>query len=138
VESQRQFLIGIGFEVAGAWVLRDGALDCDLTCHADRSDVLYAFVAGHELKYIGRTVKTLRWRMSQYKRPGLTQRTNSRVNPQIRELLAQRQGVEVFALVDQEPITYRGVRLSLAGGLEGALIARLNPPWNQMGVRVRP
>ncbi len=137
MESKRQFLVDLGFEPAGAWVLLGSTLDWRLTRHAERSDLLYAFVAGHDVKYIGRTVKTLRWRMNQYKRPGPSQRTNIRISVQIAALLARGQEVEILALVSGESITYRGIELSLAGGLEGPLISRLGPAWNQMGAHGR-
>jgi len=133
--SQRQLLIDLGFEAAGAWVLAGNDLVCRLARHPDRSGILYAFVVGDNVMYVGKTAKTLRWRMNQYRRPGPSQRTNQRINPQICELLAEGQDVEVLVLVDAEPIMYRGLRLSLAAGLEDALIARLDPPWNQVGRR---
>ena len=109
--SQRELLTDLGFEPAGAWALEGGGLACRLARHADLSDVLYSFVVGHDVKYVGKTAKTLQWRMSQYRRPGPSQRTNQRINPQICELLAQGQDVEVLVLVDAEPIMYRGIRL---------------------------
>ena len=47
--------------------------------------------------------------------------------------LPQEVDLAIWVLLQKEEILYRGVHLSLAGGLEQPLIARFYPPWNMRG-----
>lgn len=123
----------LGFEEVGEWVLRDDALQLRLARYGQESGILYAFVAESAVKYIGKSSRTLEQRLYGYSRPGPTQHTNLRIRPAIEELLRQGQRVQILALVQKEEILYRDMPLSLAGGLEDALIARFSPPWNVRG-----
>ncbi len=128
--SGKDSLYVLGFEEVGEWVFERGALQFSLTQCGHERDLLYAFVVCGEVKYIGKSSRTLEQRLNGYRQPGPTQRTNLRIRPVIEEQLRQGMRVQILALVQREEILYRSVPLSLAGGLEDALIARFNPPWN--------
>ena len=96
-------------------------------------NVLYSFVSGPEILYIGKTTIALRDRMYQYQRPGSSQRTNIRNNAAIRGLLESGAKVEIYALPDPGDMEYRGFHLNLAAGLEDSLISELKPIWNKTG-----
>ena len=48
-------LLEIGFERAGEWSLDDDELAIGIEHYANAANVLYAFVSGEELLYIGRS-----------------------------------------------------------------------------------
>ncbi len=122
----------IGFALAGTWrPLSETKLEFDLNDNiAASKNVLYAFVAGGELMYLGKTVQSLRTRMAGYKNPGSTQPTNKRNNKNIKHSLAEGKCVEIFILPDNGLLHYGGFHVNLAAGLEDSLIRLLNPPWN--------
>ena len=77
-------LLEIGFEPAGHWLLKGGALDLCLSRHASQRNILYAFVSDGEVMYVGKTVKVRCERMGGYKNPGPSQVTNYRNNARIK------------------------------------------------------
>jgi hypothetical protein len=129
-------LLDIGFQVAGDWLLENGALRISFRQHAEQRNILYAFVCNGAVKYVGVSTQTLRKRMAGYKSPGPDSRTNIRNNRNIRELLAQGVAVEVYALPDSGLMHYGPFHLNLAAGLEGSIIAMLRPEWNIIANRL--
>jgi hypothetical protein len=81
-------------------------------------------------KYVGVSTQTLRKRMGGYISPGPKSTTNILLNRNIREQLANDVAVEVYALPDTGLMHYGPFHLNLASGLEGSIIATLNPAWN--------
>ena len=126
-------LLELGFEELGQWFLEGDGLRFRLGSHGDLQDVLYAFVAGGEVRYIGKSNRTLGQRLNGYRRPGAKQQTNLRIHPSIRELLEHGSQVKILALATKLDMTFGGVHVSLAAGLEDALIAELRPAWNVRG-----
>lgn len=120
----------IGFEEVGYWFLHGDEMEFRLEKHEEGQDILYAFVAKDNVKYIGKTVKTLTDRMNRYKHPGRQQATNVKNNKEIRKLLEQGIAVKIFALLPNQETLYRGLPIDLVTGLESKLISVLNPPWN--------
>ncbi|UFS71186.1 hypothetical protein LPW11_03095 [Geomonas sp. RF6] len=123
-------LLEIGFSPVGSWILSEGELQCELHRDCRNTNVLYAFVSDGEVKYIGKSIRTLRQRMQGYQRPGATQSTNIKNNLRIRDLLAGGAAVQVLALVDNGHLRYGQFHLNLAAGLEDDLIRVLDPEWN--------
>lgn len=124
-------LRGLGFLEVGAWELDGGNLFPRLRDRATARNVLYAFVSGTEVLYLGVSTQSLGQRMRGYARPGPTQRTNLANHAHIRAALSQGHSVAIWVLEPTEVIPYHGVALNIAAGLEGPLIARLQPPWNR-------
>jgi len=125
-----QFLLELGFEEVGEWLIEEDSLQFSLTRHRNEQNILYAFVVQGEVKYIGKSNLTLSRRMNGYKQPGPTQNTNIRINSRIKDLLHKNISVQILAFVEKEKILYRGVPINLAAGLEDNLIARVRPQWN--------
>lgn len=122
-----------GFVEVGRWELRDGRLAYSLDKEKTSYNVLYAFVSGDEVLYVGKTTIALRDRMYQYQRPGPSQRTNIRVNSSLTEFLSQGGAVKIFALPDRGEMEYHGFHLNLAAGIEDSVINELQPQWNKAG-----
>lgn len=100
--------------------------------------MLYAFVVGDEVLYIGKTVQPLRARMRGYERPAPTQSTNERSHAKIREFLAGGREVQVLALPDNGLLHYGGFHVNLAAGLEDSIVRELRPKWNVTGKPSEP
>ncbi|RQQ52258.1 GIY-YIG nuclease family protein [Burkholderia stagnalis] len=126
-------LFEIGFAPVGCWRLRDGTLFLELTDKVDHANVLYAFISGDDVLYVGKTTKTLRGRLASYLKPSESQRTNTRNNGAIRGLLSAGQEVDILALPDLGLHRYGEFKINFAAALEDSIIKTLSPPWN--GVR---
>ncbi len=129
-------LLEIGFQPAGHWLLEEDQLRFELARHSAQKNILYAFVCDGEVKYVGKTTRTLAARMAGYKRPGKTQMTNINNHRRIRELLAGGVAVEIFALPDNGLLHYGRFHLNLAAALEDDIIRTIDPEWN--GGRTEP
>lgn len=127
-------LVNMGFKLAGAWSLDGDGLRLSFVDHGSARNILYAFVAGGAVMYVGKTTQTLAKRLYGYARPGPTQSTNIKGNRLIREALASGQLLEVFALPDNGLLYYGGFHVNLAAGLEDSLVRELRPPWNVAGM----
>ena len=119
----------LGFEEAGHWRIRAGRPYFRLESHHQLSDVLYAFVADTAVMYVGKTATALETRMRAYRMPGPTQRTNLRVRAHMSRLLARGDTLAIWVML-HDPLTYRGFKVSLAAGLEDAVIQATRPQWN--------
>ena len=133
MQSPREQLNNLGFAPAGAWTMEAGCLCLQLDTHQRESNILYAFVSGDAVLYIGKSVRQLGQRLYGYKRPGSTQRTNLRNHDLLLDALAREAAIEILVLAPSERLMYRGWPVSVAAGLEDTMIARLNPPWNRTG-----
>lgn len=125
-----QRLYEIGFQKAGTWSLKGEELVLQLDNLAERQNVLYAFVTGSTVKYVGKTTQSLQRRMFGYQKPNVDQRTNWRNRIAIVELLKRGQQVDILALADTGLLRYGSFHLNLAAGLEDSIIATLKPEWN--------
>ena len=129
MRSKHDRIKAIGFTLVGSWRLGNSKLEFDLNDKlAAAKNVLYAFVAGGELMYVGKTTTPLQERMGYYK--NATKSTNLKNNRKIRESLAEGKVVEIHVLPDNGLLYYGGFHVNLAAGLEDSLIRDLNPPWN--------
>ena len=123
-------LLDIGFEQAGHWTFERGDLHFELNKFATRNNVLYAFVVNNDVKYVGKTIKTLTQRMRWYKKPSQTQITNVRNNLNILECLQSGHVVDIYVLPDSGLMKYGVFHLNLAAGLEDSIIKIMRPEWN--------
>ena len=123
-------LLEIGFEPAGHWLLESDKLKFELTRHSTQTNILYAFVCDGQVKYVGKTVRTLKMRMSGYKNPGATQTTNINNHRRICELLYAGVAIEILALPDSGLLHYGQFHLNLAAALEDDIIRKIDPEWN--------
>jgi hypothetical protein len=117
----------------GAWTLADDLLQLILHSHQAARKILYGFVSGDDVLYIGVSTRSLEQRMRGYARPGPTQRTSRANHARLVTLLGEGLAVTFWVLVPDELITYRSISLDVPAGLESTLINRLRPPWNIRG-----
>ncbi|MHB1458692.1 MAG: GIY-YIG nuclease family protein [Armatimonadota bacterium] len=110
--------------------MKDSKLDFELTRHATSNNILYAFICDGQVKYIGKTIRTLSARMYGYKNPGPTQITNINNNKRINDLLSEGIAVGILALPDNGLMHIGQFHLNLAAGLEDDIIRVINPEWN--------
>jgi hypothetical protein len=128
-------IVAIGFKRVGDWTHAGGGIVFALDeSFVTERNVLYAFVVGGELMYIGKTINSLHDRMQRYKTPAKTAAkggsTNIKNNENIRLILGRGESVEIFALPDNGLLHYGGFHVNLAAGLEDSLVHELKPPWN--------
>lgn len=123
-------LLEIGFKPAGHWSLDGENLVLELSRQQSQKNVLYSFVCDGEVKYVGKTTRTLLQRMAGYRKPGSTQSTNIRNHGKIKEQLASGAAVEILALPDNGLLHYGAFHVNLAAGLEDDIIRTINPEWN--------
>jgi hypothetical protein len=126
-------LTELGFIKVGTWTLFDSGIKFLLTDHQDEKKVLYSYVSADRIMYIGKTAQPLTRRLMGYQKPGSTQRTNIRVNKKILHLLKEGLPIDIYILTDPGLLQYGGFKISMAGGLEDALIDQFKPVWNISG-----
>jgi hypothetical protein len=126
-------LTDIGFLKAGYWFIENDELQYNLTSFSSEKNILYCFIWNNKIKYIGKTVKTISQRMYGYKNPSISQRTNYRVNKEIKELLKNGNELDICILTDNGLLKFGDFRINIAAGLEDTLIAEIKPEWNYNG-----
>lgn len=125
----------VGFLRVGSWEIAHGEPTFILDVAQGRVDqgVLYAFVCGRAVLYLGKTTQPLRKRLHGYQRPGASQRTNIAARARIVEMLGAEHQLEIYAFFDNGGTHYGGLKVNVAAGLEDALIRELQPAWNRVG-----
>ena len=126
----REDLEAIGFEEVGSWHLRNGSPQFALNRQRDAAPVLYAFVIGAQVMYVGKTVRTLGDRLYGYQKGGGTQRTNIRVRNEIREALLHGRTVDILSFHEPRPWRVGRFGVNLPAALEDDVIETLKPAWN--------
>jgi hypothetical protein len=126
-------IIELGFEKVGKWSFKNELFKFELDENYTNRNILYSFVIENEIKYIGKSIKTISQRLNGYKNPNITQRTNFRLNNLIKEELKGGKEVEIYLFIDIAELNYRGKNINLSAGLEDNLIAEYLPEWNSLG-----
>ena len=131
-------LLEIGFHEIGSWRISESGLALDLRVMADAVPALYTFVAGGDVRYVGKTARTLRQRLYGYLKPGDSQRTNIKVRGKILEALLESNAVEIFGFADPRVQRVGRFLVNPAAALEDDIIAQLKPAWNGGEERGKP
>jgi hypothetical protein len=127
-------LLAIGFMPVGFWRLNENSqIRYTLNSNQNARNILYAFVSNGDIKYIGKTTRTLNSRMYGYQNPGPTQNTNIRVNALLRQYIEANLPVDIIIHTDNGLLSYGGFKINIAAGLEDTLIYETNPEWNYSG-----
>jgi len=126
-------LLKIGFIAVGHWDLSGNEIEFKLKAYENYNNLLYTFISNGTIKYIGKTIQTLKKRMYGYQNPGPTQTTNIRVNELVKNTIKKGNPVDIFILPDNGLLNYGSFRINLAAGLEDTLIYTINPEWNYSG-----
>jgi hypothetical protein len=126
-------LLESGFELSARWVKgSDGDLVLDGTLRADAG--VYAFVRDEIAVYVGVATMGLAKRLYFYRRPGITQTTSIRIKGMLLDELGLTQKVDIYTAVPPE-LTWNGLPVGGAAGLEHGLIKNFHLPWNKRGAR---
>ncbi|MER8696990.1 GIY-YIG nuclease family protein [Mesorhizobium opportunistum] len=131
-------LLNLGFKDIAVWVALSDGIDYRLdglneqadTLLLDEPNSLYAFVSGDQVKYIGKTARSIRKRFVGYRKPHPGQRTNWRCHNKIQEILRRDEALRILIFSPISYLRYGDFEINLAAGLEDSLIAEFNPPWN--------
>lgn len=127
-------LKNIGFIKVGEWKIIDNYFSHTIEEYLTEKKMLYSFVSGNDVLYIGKTTNFLKSRMSGYKNPDPTATTNFRVKANIIELLDSGKEVCIYILINKTEFKFGDYPLCLASGLEDVLIADIKPKWNDRGI----
>lgn len=131
-------LLNLGFVDVAQWELTEGHLAYHVNGERtsanelilDDPNVLYAFVRGSAVQYIGKTTRGIRKRFATYRRPGKLQRTNQRCNAKIKEALEEGAEIRVLVFTPIPHLRYLEFEINLAAALEDSVIKAFDPPWN--------
>ncbi len=131
-------LLNIGFCDVGFWTVQNDRLKYafdgeNAVANKDLflvSNVLYAFVEGDEVKYIGKTTQSLRSRFAGYCNPSERQSTNTKNNANLREIISRGIHPRIFVFAPITLLNYGDFPINLAAGLEDALVSSFTPAWN--------
>ena len=119
-----------GFKEVGCWSPDELRLNPPKGLPSVRG--VYAFAIDECAMYVGLASRSVKQRLAFYSRPGVTQRTNVRLNSLIRELSNNGHIVRIF-IAHPPDLEWNGLRVSGSEGLEAALIEDFRPPWNMKG-----
>ena len=127
-------LIDYGFACVGSWTSDpEGSGIEPVVPKAKNEKLIYAFVTGSEVMYIGKSDR-FKQRMSEYKtaKQRKDRYTNKRVFEGIRGTLDAGLEVQIFVLFPEvSPIpTFGDLPIDLVNGLETPFIDKFNPNWN--------
>lgn len=146
----------IGFKKIGKWKALESLKNPTKKAYEDRmpidhewedensiefftAKILYAFVFGEKIKYIGKTTKGVKERLKWYVDPSIKDHlTNKNVNKEIYNLVQpcgsnKNMDIWVFA-PNPDNENYKGFNLDLAAGLEESLIEKNGTNgWNKIG-----
>lgn len=123
-------LLSRGFHELESWVANEKQIIPPRLLPHERG--VYAFAVGEQVMYVGLASRSLKQRLNFYARPGVSQRTNVRLNSMIREHIESGEMVRVL-IAHPEDREWNGLRLSGPEGLEAALIEDFDLPWNVRG-----
>ncbi|OQY74275.1 MAG: hypothetical protein B6D44_04800 [Ignavibacteriales bacterium UTCHB2] len=132
-ENEINRILDIGFVESGEWEISKRKIKRNLYRNLLSRNILYSFVVGNEIKYIGKTINTFLTRMYGYESPGKSQETNKRIRKNIKEELRRNKKVKIFVLAPESLLKYGDFSVNLAAGLEDSLIAKIKPNWNFQG-----
>ena len=90
---------------------------------------LYAHVEQDCVRYIGKTRRSLRQRMDDYRR-GLGDQTNRRIHNHIKETLEANRVVTILGFNPSHSIHWGRFKINIPAGLEDVMIDYFQPDWN--------
>ena len=124
-----QRLIDIGFERVGHWYLKDNKISFDVTT-SGKTNILYAYIIDSDVMYVGKSSRTLKARLGNYKNPEPSQKTNMRINGFIKENLMAGKQVFIYEYSRDSDLSIGVFKVDISAGLEESIIQIINPKWN--------
>jgi hypothetical protein len=130
-DTSWKVLTDAGFQLLGEWTHDPESL-LRLDARAPAAPGVYAFVVDDTVVYVGLTLSGLRTRLDQYRRGHKGQKTSSRINGRISQILLEGKKVKVL-VATPEPSEWQELPVNTAAGLEAGLIEMIRPAWNIRG-----
>ncbi len=124
-------LIDIGFTRIGGWRLENDAPTFSLHSMGDAVDVLFAFIASGEVKFVGRAEQPLTRCMQRFQQPEADDSVYVEWRQQIADALYSGLEVDIYLLPERGLLQYGDFQVNLAAGLEASILATLQPEWNE-------
>lgn len=128
-------LENLNFIEIGEWRLKNDKLAIEAKNQNSLlvQNSLYIFIVSsnndYDIKYIGKTTKTLKHRFYQYSL-GNGKSTNSKIHKNIKLSLEKKQNVMIWAYLDNTPLLWGSYNINIAAGLEDSMISEEEPDWN--------
>jgi hypothetical protein len=121
----------IGFKIVGNWMrTEDGGILLD--SKAPDGYGVYAILCDDRVVYIG-VSKAVRRRMENYRVGHARQKTSARIKDLIGRAIADGCIITVMAIIPGT-VDWQGLSIHVAPGLEIALIEKIRPEWNLLGL----
>jgi hypothetical protein len=124
-------LLECGFTELGCWEL-NSASELAHRINLPTTAGVYAFAIDGIVQYVGLASRSLRQRLGFYRTPGVSQRTNLRLNAVIRGHLEKGTRVQILGAHPPDQ-AWNGLSIKGAEGLEAGLIEAFDLPWNMRG-----
>ncbi len=99
----------------------------------DKDKILYAFVVGNKVKYVGKSAQKLCKRMKLYSNADNSQKNNTRIKKKILKKLKDRREVKIYAFYSPSLCKIGIFEVNWAAALEDSIIEKLKPAWNKQG-----
>lgn len=128
-DNEMQRLIDIGFKKVGYWFLKDNKISFDVTSDG-KTNILYAYIIDSEVMYVGKSSRTLKERLGNYKNPEPSQKTNMRINSFIKDNLLSGRKVIIYEYSKESDLRIGVFKVDISAGLEESIIKIINPKWN--------
>lgn len=119
-----------GFALVGHWDVNGDKLV--LVGAPPKVAGVYAFAPDDTVQYVGLASISLSQRLGFYRTPGVSQRTNVRMNAELRARIAISGPVAIFTASPPD-FEWNGLRVNGAEGLEAGIIKTYLLPWNVRG-----
>ncbi|WP_254701281.1 GIY-YIG nuclease family protein [Neorhizobium galegae] len=121
-------LIAGGGTLASRWLLSaDGDLVLDMP--VPKAVGVYSFVKDEFAIYVGVATVGISKRLYTYGKPGVSQRTNIRLNGFIKKALGQSGSIDIYVATPPD-MEWNGLPVHGAAGVELGLINKYMLPWN--------
>lgn len=127
-----QALLADGFCVSSRWILGAGG-ELVAETALPREPGVYVFGLAGRAVYVGIASTSLAKRLYFYSRPGVSQRTNIRLNARLRAELATAGSIDILT-ASPPAMSWRSWPINTAAGLEYGLISSFDIPWNLRGI----
>ncbi len=127
-----QALLADGFCVSSRWILGAGG-ELVAETALPREPGVYVFGLAGRAVYVGIASTSLAKRLYFYSRPGVSQRTNIRLNARLRAELATAGSIDILT-ASPPALSWRSWPINTAAGLEYGLISSFDIPWNLRGI----
>lgn len=117
-------LVAIGFKEIGHWSLKGDNRTCVPIIKAgNERDVLYAFVVGSSVKYIGRSMAGISTRLKKYPH-------ERKMRKYLLKTLLSHKKIKILQLMFPYQFKFGEFDFNIPAGIEDSIIGGIQPAWN--------